>query len=83
MKKEYIKPAMQVYEMKTQQILAGSPGLEFSNESIPTDKNEEMWWHVSRHVKNRKTAIVHNHNREWWLFLCVLKEHIIRCGIEL
>ena len=43
MKKEYIKPAMQVYEMKTQQILAGSPGLEFSNESIPTDENEEMW----------------------------------------
>ena len=68
MKKEYIKPAMQVYEMKTQQILAGSPALEFSNETIPTDYNEEMWWHVSRHVKNRKTATVHNHNREWWLF---------------
>ena len=56
MKKEYIKPAMQVYEMKTQHILAGSPALEFSNESIPTDENEEMWWDVSRHVKNRKNS---------------------------
>lgn len=43
MKKEYIKPAMKVYEVKTQQILAGSPIPEYSNGTIPTDGNEEMW----------------------------------------
>ena len=64
MKKEYIKPAMQVYEVKTQQILAGSAVPDFYDKTVPTDYNEEMWWHVSRHVKDRKTATVHNHNRE-------------------
>lgn len=41
MKKEYIKPEMQVHEIKAQQLLAGSqPEL---NGRIPDDKNEEMW----------------------------------------
>ena len=40
MKKEYIKPEMQVYEVKTQQLLAGSPGLE--NEP-PGDGNDLIY----------------------------------------
>ncbi len=40
MKKEYIKPEMQVYEVKTQQLLAGSPGLE--NEP-PADVNDRIF----------------------------------------
>ena len=43
MKKEYIKPAMQVYEMKKQQILAGSAVPDFYDNAVPTDYNEEMW----------------------------------------
>ena len=43
MKKEYIKPAMKVYEMKTQQILAGSAVPDFYDNAVPTDYNEEMW----------------------------------------
>ena len=48
MKKKYIKPEMQVYEVGTQQLLAGS-GTEpesgvslFINEG-PDDDNEDMW----------------------------------------
>lgn len=41
MKKEYIKPEMQMYEIKAQQMLTGSQP-EFNN-GIPDDKNEEMW----------------------------------------
>ena len=48
MKKEYIKPEMQVYEIWTQQILAASgtqseSGVRlFSNED-PDDGNDDMW----------------------------------------
>ena len=56
MKKEYIKPAMQVYEMKKQQILAGSAVPDFYDNTVPTDENVEMWWDVSRHVKKRKNS---------------------------
>ena len=48
MKKRYIKPEMQGYEVGTQQLLAASgtkpePGVSlFSNES-PDDDNEDMW----------------------------------------
>ncbi len=42
MKKEYIKPEMQVHEIKAQQMLAGSQTVEFNNKS-PEDGNEEMW----------------------------------------
>ena len=41
MKKEYIKPEMQVHEIKAQQMLTGSQS-EFNNK-IPEDGNEEMW----------------------------------------
>lgn len=41
MKKEYIKPEMQVHEIKAQQMLTGSQ-LEFNNK-IPEDGNEDMW----------------------------------------
>ncbi len=41
MKKEYIKPEMQVHEIKAQQLLAGSQP-EFNNK-IPEDGNEDMW----------------------------------------
>lgn len=41
MKKEYIKPEMQMHEIKSQQMLTGSQP-EFNN-GIPDDKNEEMW----------------------------------------
>ena len=40
MKKEYIKPEMQVYEVKTQQLLVGSP--DFNNEA-PDDGNTGMY----------------------------------------
>ncbi len=41
MKKEYIKPEMQVHEIKAQQMLTGSqPEL---NGRIPDDENEDMW----------------------------------------
>ena len=40
MKKEYMKPEIQVHEIKAQQLLAGSqPEL---NERIPDDGNEDM-----------------------------------------
>jgi len=41
MKKEYIKPEMQMHEIKAQQMLTGSQP-KFNN-GIPDDKNEEMW----------------------------------------
>lgn len=41
MKKEYIKPEMQLHEIKAQQLLAGSqPEL---NNVIPEDNNDEMY----------------------------------------
>ncbi|MDD6863200.1 MAG: hypothetical protein PUD56_05025 [Prevotella sp.] len=39
MKKKYLKPEMEVYEVETPQLLAGSPKLY--NED-PEDGNEEM-----------------------------------------
>lgn len=41
MKKEYIKPEMQVHEIKAQQMLTGSQP-EFNNKR-PEDGNEDMW----------------------------------------
>ena len=41
MKKEYIKPEMQVHEIKAQQMLTGSQP-EFNNK-IPDDENEYMF----------------------------------------
>ena len=38
-KKDYIKPEMQVYEVRTQQILAGSPDIY---DNAPGDNNELM-----------------------------------------
>ena len=40
MRKKYIKPEMKVYEVGTQQILAGSP--RFVNDD-PDDGNDDMW----------------------------------------
>lgn len=39
MKKEYIKPEMQVYEVKTQQLLVGSPDIN----GAPDDGNTGMY----------------------------------------
>lgn len=41
MKKKYIKPAIQVYEVRNQQLLAGSE-FDFYNQS-PEDKNSNMY----------------------------------------
>lgn len=41
MKKGYMKPEMQVHEIKAQQMLTGSQP-EFNNK-IPEDGNEDMW----------------------------------------
>ena len=43
MKKEYIKPEIQVHEIKAQQLLAGSETPGFNNGQIPEDENEHMW----------------------------------------
>ena len=43
MKKEYIKPEMQVHEIKAQQLLAGSATPGFNNGQSPEDGNEDMW----------------------------------------
>ena len=43
MKKEYIKPEMQVHEIKAQQLLAGSQPVDFNYDEIPEDENEDMW----------------------------------------
>ena len=40
MKKKYIKPELEVYEIETPQLLAGSPDL-YNNG--PYDNNEGMW----------------------------------------
>lgn len=42
MKKEYIKPEMQLHEIKAQQLLAGSAGPGLYGQK-PDDNNEEMW----------------------------------------
>ena len=42
MKKEYIKPEMQVHEIKAQQLLAGSETPGFNNGQSPEDGNEDM-----------------------------------------
>lgn len=42
MKKEYVKPEMQMHEIKAQQMLAGSEG-PFNPGKKPDDNNEEMW----------------------------------------
>lgn len=43
MKKEYIKPEMQMHEIKAQQLLAGSKGPGYYQGQIPEDNNEEMY----------------------------------------
>lgn len=43
MKKEYIKPEIQVHEIKAQQLLAGSETPVFNKGQIPEDGNEDMW----------------------------------------
>ncbi|MGM9779746.1 MAG: hypothetical protein ACI3ZD_15655 [Prevotella sp.] len=42
MKKKYIKPEMQVYEVGTQQLLAGS-GVDYYSGDAPDDRNDGMW----------------------------------------
>ena len=41
--KEYIKPEMQMHEIKAQQLLAGSETPGFNPGQKPEDNNEEMW----------------------------------------
>lgn len=43
MKKEYIKPEMQVHEIKAQQLLAGSETPGFNKGQSPEYGNEDMW----------------------------------------
>lgn len=43
MKKEYIKPEMQMHEIKAQQLLAGSETPGFNPEQIPEDGNDDMY----------------------------------------
>ena len=42
MKKEYIKPDMQVYELETMQLMAVSPEINFYDGDYPDDENDEM-----------------------------------------
>lgn len=42
MKKEYIKPEIQVHEIKAQQLLAGSETPSFNGGKSPEDGNEDM-----------------------------------------
>lgn len=42
MKKKYIKPEMQVYEVGTQQILTASQVNYYSNDA-PADMNDDMY----------------------------------------
>lgn len=42
MKKKYIKPEMQVYEVGTQQVLTASQVNYYSNDA-PADCNTDMW----------------------------------------
>ena len=41
MKKQYIKPEMQVYEVGTHERLAGS-GVNYNNYETPGDNNDDM-----------------------------------------
>ena len=41
MKKQYINPEMQVYEVGTHEILAGS-GVNYYNDETPGDNNDDM-----------------------------------------
>lgn len=43
MKKEYIKPEMQMHEIKAQQMLTGSEGPAFNQGQIPEDGNDDMY----------------------------------------
>ena len=43
MKKEYVKPEMQVHEIEAQQLLAGSETPGFNGGQSPEDENEDMW----------------------------------------
>lgn len=43
MKKEYIKPEMQMHEIKAQQLLAGAAGPGYYPGQKPDDNNDEMW----------------------------------------
>ena len=43
MKKEDIKPEIQVHEIKAQQLLAGSETPSFNGGQSPDDGNEDMW----------------------------------------
>ena len=43
MKKNYIKPEMEVYEMEPQQLLAASGSETFSLRERTEDDNDEMW----------------------------------------
>ena len=43
MKKEYIKPEMQVHEIKALQLLAGSETPGFNKGQSPEDGNDDMW----------------------------------------
>ena len=42
MKKKYIKPEMQVYEVGTQQILTVSQ-VDYCSDDAPDDGNDDMW----------------------------------------
>ena len=42
MKKEYIKPEMQVYKLETMQLMAASPEIIFYDEDYPDDENDEI-----------------------------------------
>ena len=43
MKKQYIKPEILAYEVKSQQLLAGSNPEAFGLGSTPSDYNDDMW----------------------------------------
>lgn len=46
MKKKYIKPEMKVYEIESQQLLAGSgteSGMSYYGDKCPDDGNEFIW----------------------------------------
>ena len=48
MKKNYIKPEMKVYEIESQQLLAGSgtgveSGVNYYSDDCPDDGNEDIW----------------------------------------
>ena len=43
MKKQYIKPEILAYEVKSQQLLAGSNPESFGLGNTPSDYNDDMW----------------------------------------